>query len=73
MNFEGYGLFLLISMPALLLGLWAQMRVRSAFKKNSQVPTATGMTGAQVARRILDDSGLQDVSVEQVQGFLSDH
>lgn len=70
---EGYGLFLLLSLPALALGLWAQFKVRSAFNKNSQIRTSTGMTGAQVAQRIMQENGLYDVKVERVQGFLSDH
>lgn len=70
---EGYMLYFLISLPALALGLWAQFRVRSAFGKYAKVPTATGMTGAQVARRILDGNGLTDVQVERSQGLLSDH
>lgn len=71
--FGGYGLYILISLPALLLGLWAQMRVKSAFKKYSKVASARGITGAQAARRILDANGLYEVQVEQVNGFLSDH
>lgn len=69
----GYGLYLLISLPALLLGLWAQMKVRGAVNKYSRVRTYTGLTGADVARRMLDSQGLNNVTVEQVQGFLSDH
>jgi len=69
----GYGLYLLFSLPALLLGLWAQFKVQSAFRRYSQVRTYTGLTGAQIARRLLDINGLQDVAVEQVSGFLSDH
>ncbi|MBI5305548.1 MAG: zinc metallopeptidase [Chloroflexi bacterium] len=72
-GFENYGLYLLFSLPALLLGLWAQLRVKGAFDRFSQVRTATGVTGAQVARRILDNHGLRNVKVEQVEGFLSDH
>ncbi len=71
--FEGYTLFLLLSLPALALGIWAQFKVRSAFNKNAEITTSTGMTGAQVARRVLDINGLNDVQVEQVNGFLSDH
>ncbi|MGB5049484.1 MAG: zinc metallopeptidase [Caldilineaceae bacterium] len=71
--FGGYGLYILISLPALLLGLWAQMWVKSAFKKYSKVASARGITGAQAARRILDANGLYEVQVEQVNGFLSDH
>ena len=66
-------LYFVFALPALLLGLWAQMRVRSAFAKYSQVRAASGMTGAQTARRILDSHGLQGVAVERVDGMLSDH
>ncbi len=66
-------LFLLFAIPPLILGLWAQTRVRSAFNKYSKVGVSTGMTGAQAARRILDGSGLQNVTVERVSGKLSDH
>jgi Zn-dependent membrane protease YugP len=69
----GYGLYILISLPALLLGLWAQSRVRSSFNKYSQVRTGRGIAGAQAARLVLDANGLHHVNVEQVQGFLSDH
>jgi Zn-dependent membrane protease YugP len=71
--FGGYGLYLLFSLPALLLGFWAQMKVRSAFNKYSRVRSFSGLTGSQIARRILDSNGLRDVRVEQVGGFLSDH
>jgi Zn-dependent membrane protease YugP len=66
-------MFFLFALPPLILGLWAQSRVRSAFNKFSKVPTSTGMTGAQAARRILDGNGLQHVDVERVRGTLSDH
>jgi Zn-dependent membrane protease YugP len=69
----GYGLYLLFSLPALILGLWAQAKVRSAFQKYSRVRTISGLTGAQIARRFLDANGLYDVQVEQTNGFLSDH
>lgn len=73
MFFGGYGVYLLFSLPALLLGLWAQSKVRAAFAENSRVRTATGLTGAQVARRILDASGLSDVPVEAGRGLMTDH
>ncbi len=66
-------LYLLFALPGLLLGFYAQMRVRSSFKKYSKVQSATGITGAQAARRVLDANGLQHVAVERVNGFLSDH
>ncbi len=66
-------LYFIFALPALLLGLWAQMRVRSAFGKYSRVRAASGMTGAEAARRILDANGLHNVTVERVGGMLSDH
>lgn len=62
--------FFLIPMA---IGLWAQHRVKSTFAKNLEVPVANGMTGAQVARRILDANGLDEVPVEETPGTLSDH
>jgi uncharacterized protein len=71
--FAGYGLYMLFVLPALLLGMYAQMKIRSSFNKYSKVRTATGMTGAQIARRFLDQSGLGNVQIEQTKGMLSDH
>ncbi len=65
--------FLCFIVPALILGLIAQAMVKSKFERYSQVRTARGLTGAQVARQILDTNGLYDVSIEETQGFLSDH
>ncbi len=70
---EGYLLYIIISLPALLLGLWAQAKVKGAYRKYAQVRSSTGFTGAQVARRILDTNGLHDVPVEETGGILSDH
>ena len=66
-------LYLVFALPALLLGLYAQMKVRSSFEKYSRVRSARGITGAQTARHILDENGLQHITVERVDGFLSDH
>ena len=66
-------LFLVFALPGLLIGLWAQQRVRSNFNKYSKVRTSRGLTGAQVARALLDAYGLFDVAVEQTKGMLSDH
>lgn len=71
--FGGYGLYILFSLPALLLGFWAQIKVKGAFNKYSRIRNSIGITGAEVARRILDSNNLRDVKVEQVGGFLSDH
>jgi Zn-dependent membrane protease YugP len=66
-------LYFVFALPALLLGLWAQMRVKSALNRFSRQRTANGMTGAEIARRVLDSNGLQNVRIEQSRGFLSDH
>lgn len=66
-------LYLVFALPGLLLGLWARSRVNGAFKKYKQVRTAQNVTGAQVARTLLDAQGLHNIQVEEVQGFLSDH
>jgi Zn-dependent membrane protease YugP len=71
--YGGYGLYFLFALPALLLGFWAQFKVQSAYKKYSQVHTSNGLTGAEIARRILDSNQLEDVQIEQVGGMLSDH
>ncbi|GAB4526653.1 MAG: zinc metallopeptidase [Anaerolineales bacterium] len=65
--------YMLFALPGLLLGLWAQMKVKSAFNKFSHVATRTRMSGAAVARRILDANGLYNVDIQPVKGFLSDH
>ncbi|GIU96079.1 MAG: hypothetical protein KatS3mg012_2536 [Gaiellaceae bacterium] len=57
----------------MLLGFWAQHKVKSTFARNLQVGVANGMTGAQVARYVLDANGLRDVPVEETPGVLSDH
>ena len=57
----------------MILVIWAQMRVRSAFKKYSQVHSAARISGAETARRILRQQNIYDVAVEETRGTLSDH
>jgi uncharacterized protein len=66
-------LFWLLVGPGLLLGLYAQGRIKANVAKYSQVPTPRGVTGAEVARRLLDAQGLQSIKVEPTEGVLSDH
>ncbi|NTW54288.1 MAG: zinc metallopeptidase [Chlorobaculum sp.] len=65
--------YYLFVIPPLLLGFWAQFKVKSAFKKYSQVATQSGVTGAQAAIRLLQRGGLGNVNVEMTSGMLSDH
>jgi hypothetical protein len=65
--------FLLVFLPGLLIGLWAQFKLMAAYGKYSKVGIANGMTGAEAARHILDQAGLNTMPVEEVPGQLSDH
>ena len=69
--FFDYTIILLI--PALLFGLYAQFKVSSTYKKYSQVKNARGFTAAEVARKILDDNGLYDVAIVKIAGNLTDN
>lgn len=66
-------IFFLFLIPPILLMLFAQWRVKNTFSKYSQVLNQRGMSGAEAARKILDDNGLSDVPVEPVDGELTDH
>jgi Zn-dependent membrane protease YugP len=59
--------------PALILSLFAQYKVKSTFNKYLKVETKKRESGAQAARAILNNSGLHHVQIEQVSGTLSDH
>ena len=57
--------------PAFLLGLWAQMRIRTSYAQAQQMPAP--LSGAAAARHILDSAGLMNVAIEEIPGELSDH
>ena len=65
--------FLVLFIIPLALGFGAQAWVKRAFADGSKVPAASGMTGAQVSRRMLDDGGLSNVQIEGISGSLTDH
>ncbi|HLR65117.1 MAG TPA: zinc metallopeptidase [Pseudogracilibacillus sp.] len=67
------GMYILYFALLLIIPMWAQMKVKSAYSKYSKVPTQAQMTGAEVARKILDDNGLDHVQIEAVRGQLTDH
>jgi Zn-dependent membrane protease YugP len=64
-------MYFVFIIPPLLLGLFAQWRVKSTFQSMSEIPAR--MSGAQAARMMLDSAGLGSVGIEQVSGHLSDH
>ncbi|MFN4200404.1 MAG: zinc metallopeptidase [Fervidobacterium gondwanense] len=63
----------IILLPALLLSLWATISVQSRFSEYSKVRSRIGMTGAELARFILESAGLYDVKIEALPGALTDH
>lgn len=66
-------MYFVFALPPMLLVLWAQSKVKSAYAKYSQIRNMSNMTGAQVARVLLQTRGLQDIDVEMVEGELTDH
>ena len=64
---------MILLIPCIVLALYAQSKVRSAYSKYSQVGSAAGITGAETARRLLREQGIVDVAVEETGGTLSDH
>ena len=64
---------MMLLIPALILAMWAQFRVKSVFARYSQVASRRGTTAASAARALLDRFGLNQVPVERVAGNLTDH
>lgn len=65
--------YIILILPALLFGLWAQSQVNSNFSKYSRIGTMRGMTGAQAAEYILRQNGIYDVEVRHISGNLTDN
>lgn len=64
---------MLILIPAVILTIYAQSKVQSSFNKYLRIPTQKRYTGVQVARRLLDQHGLENIPIEVSHGKLSDH
>lgn len=65
--------YLMFALPALILGLYAQMKIRTSYSKYLRVANSRGITGLQAARYLLDNAGLYNVEIEGTPGELSDH
>jgi Zn-dependent membrane protease YugP len=63
----------LVSLLFLGISMWVSYRLRSKFSEYSRMPLSSGMTGREVAEKMLRDNGIYDVNVQSVEGFLSDH
>ncbi len=73
MPFFFYDPTMILLIPAFILAIWAQIKVRSTYNKFKKVAAANGLTGAKVAQYILQRNNIFDVQVEPVPGELSDH
>lgn len=71
--FYGIDPTIILLIPAILFTVYAQGKVKSAYAKYSNVQTRRGMTGGEVARRILDSNGMQHVPIEIIPGQLTDN
>jgi len=66
-------MYLMIVGPTMLIALWAQLKVKSAYGRYSRMANSRGLSGAEAAAEILRREGAGDVAIEPVQGWLSDH
>jgi Zn-dependent membrane protease YugP len=67
------GLYWIIFIVTMLLSWIISARLKSKFREYSKIPIASGMTGRDVAEKMLRDNGINDVTVSSVEGELSDH
>ena len=73
-----FGLFyydwtILLVLPALIISIWAQIKVSRTYESYSKLFVRNRMTGAEAARRVLDSAGLHHVEIERISGHLTDH
>jgi Zn-dependent membrane protease YugP len=66
-------LYFLFLFPGVLLALWAQWRMQSAYQEAGPIPSRNGLSGARAARHLLRDAGVAGVEVELGDGVLTDH
>src|SRR3954452_16234476 len=70
---SNWGLWIICAGVPLLFGLWAQLRVKSTFKRYSAVSPRNGMSGADAAAAVLRSSGLDGLTIRPIEGHLTDH
>jgi Zn-dependent membrane protease YugP len=68
-----FGSFWWFAIPGLILGIYAQIKLTSAYRKYLEVGTQSGLSGAEAAREILDRAGLRNIPIEEIGGHLTDH
>ncbi len=65
--------YLVLVLPALILAFWAQANVNGTFKKYSKITSASGMTGYDAAKAVLENNGVTGVNIRHTPGSLTDH
>ncbi|MFI3290540.1 MAG: zinc metallopeptidase [Opitutales bacterium] len=65
--------FLILIIIPIIVGLYAQSRISSAYQKNSQIRSRSGITGAEAARLVMESAGIRNVEIVKVAGHLTDH
>ena len=65
--------YFLFMLPALILSLYAQIKVSSTFAKYSKIKNSNGLTGSEAAYKVLAQNGVTNVAVEHISGSLNDH
>lgn len=66
-------IWIILVIVPMLFGFYAQMRIRSAYNKNVQIPSRGRITGREAAAAVMESAGINDVEIVQVPGELSDH
>ena len=69
----GYWIEYLFALPGILLAMWAQARVSSAYAEGAGIPAASGLSGAEAAAYVMQAGGVSGVGIEPVAGQLTDH
>ena len=69
----GYYSYMIYVLPGLILALYAQSKITRNYAKYSRIRNSRSLTGAEVARIILDRNGLSDVTIRRINGTLTDH
>lgn len=69
----GYFNYLIFMLPAIVVSMWAQFKVKSTFSKYSEVLSKSNVTGASAAKKVLENGNVEDVNIAQVEGDLTDN
>lgn len=65
--------YIVFMLPAVLLSIWAQYKVKSAYEKYSRIPNSRGLSGEAAARAVLSAHGIYNVKIEHIRGTMTDH